>query len=129
MKKKEQEDKFQMHLQQSEDHFQLKYKILLQKAKILYFDDQLSKKKEIRKNSTFLPNFNVFKIRRKPGASGSRNIGQESKNLKKLAKNIIKLFYDNSKREFTLEVISCTLDVDKRKIYDLVNILNSLDII
>ena len=53
----------------------------------------------------------------------------DKKNLKKITTLITKLFWDQQEKEFTLEQVSSILDIDKRKIYDLVNVLHTIHLI
>lgn len=54
---------------------------------------------------------------------------EDFKHFHQLVSEIIKLFFTKKKKQFTLEMISYNLNVDKRKIYDIINILNTIDLI
>lgn len=63
MKEKTQ-PKFNIRSSENEDKYKLVYRLHLQKAKILYFNEEIAKKKKLRKNSELMSDFNIFKIRR-----------------------------------------------------------------
>ena len=56
---------FRFRTNKSKDLIKQKYRIYLQKAKILYFNQLQFNKKSIRKNSELLSDFNIFKIKKK----------------------------------------------------------------
>ena len=76
-----QEDEFKFTARKNSEKNKLKYRLYLQKAKILYFDKLIERKKSIRKNSLFLSDFNIFKIkRRKKNGSIVRAINEKEDN-------------------------------------------------
>ena len=95
MQKRTEKQGFNFYLSDEAEQKKLQYKITLQKAKYLYFQEVIKQKKNIRKNSELLSNFNIFKIKHKSGNSVRSNSFNEKNSLKKLGQNIIKLFYDH----------------------------------
>lgn len=123
-------ENFRYKTNDSKEILKQKYQLHLQKAKILYFSSKAINKRSFRKNSELLSDFNIFKIKKKQNVKYQKISGQhEKKNMKKTTTQIAKLFAEEKESEFTLEKISTLLNIDKRKIYDLVNVMNTIQLI
>lgn len=121
-------ENFRFKTKDSKELLKQKYRMFLQKAKILYFTTT-EFKKTIRKNSELLSDFNIFKIKKKQNIRYQRIGVQDKRNIRKFTSQIIKLFSENPLEQFNLDQISSLLNLDKRKIYDLINVLNTVELI
>ena len=73
----------------------------------------------------------IFKIsRQEPSTSKRRNFSsRDSKGLYQMSRSLIRLLSNNSSENFSLDSICAQIQVEKRKIYDLINILTSIRMI
>ena len=80
------------------------------------------------KNSKLLK---VFVITRQQINSGRRRagLGRDSKGLREMSRALIRLLSKNPNKQYSLDAICSQIFVEKRKIYDLINILTSIKMI
>lgn len=77
------------------------------------------------------PANDIFYVERKNLYSNKRGqkMGKDSKGLRQMTRSLIHFLNKNSLEQFTLDVICSEIKVEKRKIYDLINILTSIKMI
>jgi hypothetical protein len=77
------------------------------------------------------PISNIFSIsRQEPSSSKRRNFSsRDSKGLYQMSRSLIRLLSNNPSENFSLDNICAQIQVEKRKIYDLINILTSIRMI
>ena len=73
--------------------------------------------------------FGIFAIQRKSGFARKHRGYGTSRGCQRITKALLQLFHDNSDDEFTLDIICINLCIDKRKIYDIINVLASVDLV
>ena len=97
----------------------------------LTVSDQTSQSQETKIPSheeLSLPVEHVFKLaRQEPSAPRKRNCStRDSKGLHQMSRALIRLLSNNPAEHFPLDSICTQIQVEKRKIYDLINILTSI---
>ena len=77
------------------------------------------------------PLFKVFSVvRQEPSVNKRRNLSsRDSKGLHQMSRSLIRLLSNNTQDSFSLDSICTRIQVEKRKIYDLINILTSIRMI
>lgn len=122
--------RFRFQSGQTEEQRRVRYRLLLERAKGLHFaaPQPAQSAVQTRRQSFSRGAFRVFHVERKHCAGKPRAEG-DARGLKALTRSLLRLFHAHAAEEFTLDSICVTLGVDKRKIYDLVNILAALSLI